>query len=343
MARFTVVLSQGRSGRGARGLNLYRFLRVYHGRRNVRLLEADDLLGSRSLSTDYLFVGVPTPLGKQHLHGVRYREAVLFDYEDRPNPAWGESNQGFLRSLSNTYFKPWVESGWDAGIRWGTLPIRRPYRLKSYLRLLKTVAPQVLVSKERPYDVSFVGNGSYAPNSFPQRVRWLRELHNVRDRIRFWGGLTGCHALQAKLREFDSLSDILYPRGQRIGFVKYFNSMLKSHVALAPAGNVPWTYRHYEAIYAGCVVVTTDFRNVKTLIPLPVRQMVHVADDESVVPAVESALAMRAERPDVVAENVRFLEQYLKDSDYSRDKPALMDLFMEQIRCRARTDLERAA
>ena len=62
--------------------------------------------------------------------------------------------------------------------------------------------------------------------------------------------------------------------------------------AAFPGGNVPWTYRHYESLYAGGVVATIDFRQRDMLVPLPRENMVHVPDGAPIVPAVREAIEM---------------------------------------------------
>jgi hypothetical protein len=78
-------------------------------------------------------------------------------------------------------------------------------------------------------------------------------------------------------------------------------------------------------------VVTCDLRHVRTLIPLPLENMVHVSDGASVLASIDRALAQRSESPELAEANIRFLEQYLQDGDYTRQKPELMDRFLAQL------------
>ena len=334
MPKFVVVLSDYPCGRGARGRNLQRFLRVFHGRDGVRLLTTDELLRQRTLSTEYLCIGVPTRLGPRHLMGVKYRQAVLFDYQDWEGPAWEDSDREFLLSLTDLYLKHWLEPDGDYGLRMGLLPIRRPRRLTAYLRWLGLSARRAATPDARPYDVSFLGNGTRPMygEPFHERMAWLHQLYEARDSISFWGGICATPDMLAELaEEFGPLDHLLYPGGRRVGFVRYFNSLLRSRVALAPTGNSRWTYRHYEALLAGATVVTTDLRRARTLIPMPLDKMVHVGQHEPIVPAVQRALEMRRRHPQMAAENIDFLEQFLDYGDYTRRKPALMDLFLDQL------------
>jgi hypothetical protein len=59
--------------------------------------------------------------------------------------------------------------------------------------------------------------------------------------------------------------------------------------------------------------------------------MIHVPDGDPVLPAIDEALALRANSPDLPRENIEFLERYLQDGDYCRGKPQLMDAFLEQL------------
>jgi len=330
MHKMVIVQSEMRSGRGARGRNLHRFLATFHGRRNVSMLTVDHLRRRRQVSADWLFIGVPTSLDKECLCGVRYRNAVLFDYRDEPGPCWVESDQRFLRSLTDLYLKPWVEPDWDHGLRFGVLPIRRYQELVWALRTLRLLGRSPPALSERRYDVAFIGNCT-SPDKSNLRVRWLREIKRAEPAYSFWGGIAASKADEKRLREkIDDVDDLLYPR-RRIGFVSYFRHLRDTRVALTPAGNAPWSYRHWEAIYAGAILVSTDFRQIRTLLPLPLERMIHVPKSDSILSALERALALGRDQPDLVEENIRFLERYLQDSDYSRNKPALMDLFMDQL------------
>jgi hypothetical protein len=132
------------------------------------------------------------------------------------------------------------------------------------------------------------------------------------------------------LEHFDDLESLCYPRG-RVDFFSYFYNLQRSRVALAPAGNARWSYRHYEAIYAGASLVSADFRKSKVLIPLPLETMHHVPDRGSVLPAIDEALGARQSNPEIANQNICFLERYLKHGDYCREKPELMDRFLEQL------------
>jgi hypothetical protein len=181
------------------------------------------------------------------------------------------------------------------------------------------------------HDVAFIGNATAIENRIHQRIQWIREIKAAADRFSFWGGIAANETTRARLqRRFGDLADLCYPHG-RVGFLTYFRHLTRSRVALAPAGNARWSYRHYEAIYAGAVVVSTDFRRIQTLIPLPRGRMIHVPDHASVVPAIEQALEMRRREPEVIHQNVQFLERYLHYGDYCRSKPELMDRFLAQL------------
>jgi hypothetical protein len=67
------------------------------------------------------------------------------------------------------------------------------------------------------------------------------------------------------------------------------------------------------------------------LIPLPVDGMIHVPDGVSVLEAIDNALALRRQAPELAAANIRQLEHFLQDGDYTRQKPELMDRFLTQF------------
>jgi hypothetical protein len=250
---------------------------------------------------------------------------------DAAGAVWDDSDKEFLRSLSDRYLKAWTEPGWDNGLKFGVLPIRRYPGLSLCLRYRRATAwlrPDR--ENDRVYDVSFVGTPTGCA-SWNQRIEWLREVRGAGDRYRFWGGLVGSAETKRRLEQQSGAAEALFYGRRRVGFFSYFRHLLRSRVALAPAGNARWSYRHYEAIYAGATVVTCDFRQVRTLIPLPIDGMVHVPDGEPVLESIDRALALRRQSPEIAEANIRYLEQFLQDGDYSRNKPELMDRFLTQL------------
>ena len=336
MPRFLIVQTDSKCGRGARGANLSQFLRVFHGRRAVEMLSTRDLERGPVRDTDVLLLGMPTALRPEHLTKVRFRQAALFDYSDIGGPAWTPDSEAWLRSLTDLYLKPWVEDSWDFGLRWGVLPIRRYPGLTWHVKLLRGLFrgrfPDLC---SRDHDVSFLGNctayrGVDSNQRYYQRVEWLRELQRSGKQHSFWGGLQLSNANRVRLQpEFEDLPALMAPSG-RLLFSQFFYNLLRSKVVLTPAGNARWSYRHYEAIYAGAMLVSTDFRSTRTLIPLPLDNMLHVADHAPVVPAIEAALERRTREPDLPRQSIEFLEQFLQDGDYHRRKPRLMDEFLAQ-------------
>lgn len=328
VTKFLIVSADGTSGRGSRGLSLYWFLTCFHGRRAVKVVSTADLR-SGSYSADIVFVGLPSEVREDDLARVRYRQLVLFDYQDTVK-VWLDEDREFLRGMTNRYLKVWSEPGWPTEWKWGVLPIRRQVRLPLYLRYLGLKSQFGARPPERVWDVSFLG----APTGLgvgSQRVQWLREIRGAGDGVRFWGGLVVPESYYQHLNAHGVDTTGLTYDGGRVSFNKFFDMMLVSKAVLTPMGNARWSYRHYEAIYAGAIPVSCDMRRTTTLIPLPLDGMVHVPDGASVLPSIAEALALPAKSPGVRAANVAFLEQYLEYGDYSRRKPALMELFLAQL------------
>lgn len=325
MAKYLIVMADGTSGRGTRGLNLYWFLSRYHGRA-VKVVSTAELKdGTRSC--DVLFVCLPTALGKDDLARVRYRHLAVFDYEDTHKILLDGHSQ-FLTGLTDRYLKVWNEPGWPVPWKFGVLPIRRHARLPLYLRYLGVKKAFGAKPPEREWDVTFLGAPT-GQDTHSQRVEWLKEIRDAGAKYRFWGGLAASPDDRLRLAAAGLEGAGLIYEGGRVGYTTFFDMMRKSKVVLAPKGNAPWSYRHYEAIYAGAIPVSCDLRNVTTLIPLPLDGMVHVPDGTSVLPRIEEALA--AQRPELLRDNIAFLERYLSYGAYSRGKPALMDRFLGQL------------
>lgn len=337
MPRFLIISSQSNCGRGARGANLLRFLRTFLGRRAVEMITPADLEQGPARQTDFLMLGMPTTLQPDHLTKVRFRRVALFDYSDVGGPTWSPESEAWLRSLTDLYLKPCVEDFWDFGLRWGVLPIRRYPGLTWHVKLLRRLFPRRFPDLfRRDHDLSFLGNctayrGLNADDRYYQRIDWLREVQQSGNGFSFWGGLQLSANQQQRLQhEFPDLSGLQAP-SRRLLFSEFFYHLLRSKIVLTPAGNARWSYRHYEAIYAGALLVSTDFRRVRTLIPLPLQNMIHVDDHAPVLPAIGAALQRFEQEPHLRQQNIDFLETYLQDGDYCRHKDRLMEEFLAQL------------
>lgn len=330
------------AGRGVRGHALLWFLRTYFGRRSVRCIKPDQLDQLSDLQAKYVLLGLPTTTSAELIADLRARiqcdRFAVFDYFDQHQLAWTSEQEGPLRELTGLYLKPWFEPTWDYGMRMGLLPIRRYGRFTWALRFDRWLAP--LRSARRPvHDVAFVGRPNLTSvfrdgqvQQIDQRTRWLIEICRDAPELKLWGGLveTNPQRREQIIKKYGP-ADALFFSGDKVNFGAYFHNICRSRVLLAPGGNVPWTYRHYECLYAGAAVVTIDFRHRDMLIPLPRESMVHVPDAGSVVPAVHEALQLYNDRPTLGADNRAFLEQYLRNGAYARDRVALQDRFVAQF------------
>ncbi|MCH2128354.1 MAG: hypothetical protein MK179_04375 [Pirellulaceae bacterium] len=334
MSNFLIVLSDDhRAGRGVRGMTLAWFLRTFHGRRAVRVVSPQQLSPRRTLTADYVFIGLPTSLNSQQLAGFQSREVVLFDYHDFPFPVWGSSDQNLLRSLTNRYWKPWVEECWSSDFRWGCLPIRRSRKLQACLQWQR-----VKSKPTKHFDYGFLGtpNGMRcvsaegSTDSYNQRIEWLLELQRELPNAIAWGGIVIPSHLRGWAQKFPQLSSIEYTKG-RVSFFRYFDTLRRCRVALTPAGNARWSYRQYEAVYARSAVISTDFSQARMLIPFPQENVQMVPDHAAVTPFVELALAQQTDANEMAEHSVGILERYLQDGVYSRRRPLLMDRFLHQF------------
>lgn len=347
--RILIVESEMPYGRGVRGRSLFWFLSTYFGRRAVKVCTAAQLLKSGPKTFDLVFVGLPTPLGREHLKNLRYDRLALFDLSDFDELIWKDSDRELLCSLTDRCFKTWVDTRWDFPMTMCVAPLRRPARLRLHAMWDSLIhGDQPGGRRERDIDVAFLGaptrpagQADESQTPYHQRVEWLLEVNREAPQLNLWGGLTDS-PLRAEVEEqFGDLGDLFLPR--RVPFGKYFAALTRSKVLLTPHGFAPWTYRHYEAIYAGAAIVTTDFRHIRTLAPLPVENMIHVADHEPVVPAIEQAIQLHEERPESARENRRMVEDYLSHGGYSKRRPRLLERFLSQLEPSFSTQLLEAA
>jgi len=263
----------------------------------------------------------------------------MFDYRDQHELDWSEDQAPALRRLTDVYLKPWFEPAWRYDLRMGLLPVRRYTRFSAALRLDRALSKLGMVD-ERRYDVAFVGRPNQTQfihegqiKRVEQRAQWIHDIKRLAPDLRFWGGLVGVNEGRRKALDskFGSVDQLMHGQ-QKVRFSTYYRSLKQSRVVLAPGGNVPWTYRHYECLYSGAVVVTIDYRTRDMLTPLPRDSMIHVPDGAAVVPAVHEALDMYHKRPQLGTSNAAHLERFLRCGSYSKNRRALIDRFVKQLR-----------
>jgi hypothetical protein len=320
-----------------RGQTLVWFLRKYLGRRAVAC-QTPAQFARAPVAADRVLLGLPTSLEPEQIQRIDCRELVPFDYLDAHELAWTVAQEAVLRTRVQHYLKPWFEPTWDYDLQMGLLPIRRYGRFSTALAIDRWLG-RTHSSAQRKFDVAFLGR----PNAtrfyvdgrievVEQRVEWVLQLKREAPELSFCGGLVEVDPQrQAKLEQrFGDLSDVWYA-GEKVNFARYFRSLHQARVLLAPGGNVPWTYRHYECLYSGAVVVTLDYRQRDMLVPLPREQMVHVSDGEPVLPAVREALERSSREPELPARVYEHLERYFSYGRYGR-RPALWERFEGQLR-----------
>ncbi len=339
-AKFVVIAAAGAGiGRGVRGHALAWFLRKYLGRGRVKLVTS--ALARRACDADSIvFLGLPTSLSADQISELPAGQLIAFDYFDQHLPAWSPAIEPAVRQRANSYLKPWWEPSWDFGIPVRMLPIRRYGRFTLAVKLDRLARRFGANARDHQYDVAILGRpnatefyrGQGQVEHVDQRTAWIAEVVRQAPELKFWGGIVEVNPTRRPALEaqFGSLDDLVF-RGKKADFATYYGGIQRARVLLAPGGNVPWSYRHYESLYANAVVVTLDYRKRDMLIPLPKEGMVHVADGESVLPAIEQALRMQHDQPHLPAENRAAVEQYLRDSDYSASRPLLLERFLTQL------------
>lgn len=338
MPRFTVIHADNPSvGRGCRGRTLSLFLKCFAGQRNVRDLKSSDLSRRRMESADYLFIGMPTRLTSSQLASINARNVVLFDYDDLPEANWGDSDRKFLTSLTDRYFKPCVANHWDPQWHWGCLPLRRNWKLTVELmrrQFLEKGKPRL---PKKKHDIGFMGfptclKEKYGTQyvDYPQRIEWIKALAGQLDWTR-WGGICSNPRWRASLEQsHGDLSDI-YVRDKRVAYRQYFKHLNECKLVLTPAGNARWTYRHYEAVYARAIMLSTDLSTYRLLIPLPKQNLIYVEDHQSILPFIHTGVSFFDTNPECVLEAEKDLERYLWCGRYSRRRPLVWERFESEL------------
>jgi len=352
MTPFTIVINDvGKRDAGLRGtcgfwwlarwlatyseLSLYWFLSEYYGRSQVTLLRPSQLrAGSVRHTTDWLFVGLPTRLNKEHLRHIQFKRMALYDSTDHNGIAFDYSDRDFLLSQTNLCLKNWRDRRWNFDLSVGLLPIKRaPLNNKLRMALWReSVRRRAGRVSGKQYDVGFVATPS-GDLSRNQRVQWLLELVDQRPELTLWGGLVDAGRYRQPLEQHTGrrLPDSCWIDRRKIGYFEYFAGLCASRIALTPAGWAPWTYRHWEAIYARCVPVSNDLSQFEFLIPYPRDGMIEVPDGGSVVAGVDRAMDLLARSPDIVETNLAHLERWLDQGAYARDRRDTLERFLAEL------------
>lgn len=327
------------AGRGVRGYSLAGFLRTYFGRRAVAM-QTPEQWRHGAISAETVLVGLPSSLVADELAriGDSCRRLIPFDYLDQQELAWSVEQEDALRQRTERYLKPWFERAWRHDLQMGMLPIRRYGRFTAAVAVDRYT--RCVKAKRAPvHDVAFLGRPNETRmyvdgrvEKVDQRFEWIRDLKREAPELDAWGGLVGlCNESRVRLESrYGSFDDLLHSQN-KVRFAAYYRALRQSRALLAPGGNVPWSYRHYECLYAGGVVVTIDYRERDMLVPLPTEGMIHVADGASVLPAVREALELSRRQPDLGKRNIAHLERYLLFGAYSSRRPALLERFVAQL------------
>lgn len=354
MSRFVIVLADAPASRVDRGETLFKFLRRYEPA--TRCLTSAALADGPVVTADVALVGFPTALSPSGLERLRASRLVTFDYFDEPEPdreAPALAASGLLPSLSMLHLKThrervapvWAAPAVTAGLDLGLLPIRYNRAVAGAWRRYRLAAPWRRVRRwagapERAWDVSLHGSvtrlerraADGAVVTYDQRVPWAREMR-AHPTWRHWGGL---HPLPYRSREAlvaDHGPDVVacLDDGPRMPFLEYFARMAETRVALCPAGHARWTYRHIEAAYAGCEIVSTDLAGIETLVPAPVEAMTLVPDHAPIGPAVSGALAAWPDRARRRAGAVESLQGWLDGGRFVTAKRRAFEAFVRQL------------
>lgn len=343
MSKFLVVLSDSVDTGVPLGDQLVGFLQVY-APGQVKVTTPSEILRESSIAAEIVFVALPTSFGADHAIRLRWKKLVLFDCFDEPAPEWGASDQEFLSTLTDRYMKTHTDDKIDFGFRAGMLPIALSGELsRNYVRDLAKRRWRGLGAciglDPRPWDICFFGAVTFVvtPSAdgcslrYHQRVEWIREIEQRKD-FRFRGGLMELPYLRFSDLEGEGYSVPEKDRmGERVQFRELFTMMAHSKVSLTPTGHARWTYRHYESVYAGCDVVSTDLSGINTLLPLPAHCFEMVPDHQPVSPSVEKVLNKWRDRAPLREAAVEYLEQYLFRGRYDICRPAIFEQFLAQV------------
>jgi hypothetical protein len=302
-----------------RGWKLYQFLQLFPKHVRSRWVDSDTVETCAPFETDVLIVFVPKRPTTQQLSKIRYKFLFLAHYTD--GETVDETVLAEFGDLATGYLLPAVNKR-----NVYPLPVL-PMPLAFHSRTRKPYSYLDLDLKWRYWRASFVGAATVYQGEYPQRKEWVEALVRLAPK-------------RVRVGLFDNESyplDAVFPDAPErfthpfLGPGFYITLMQLSQVCVAPAGNARWTYRHYEAIQAGNVLVSTDLREMDMLIPFPDEGIVYVPDHADVWPILAPVLDTVGMYQDAVRRNQAQMAQYLNDGTYSANKPLPLFDFLRQL------------
>ncbi len=316
---------------------LSQFLKIFYSDQELRILTSAQLDHHRPISTEFLLVETPSSHRRDQLGGIRYQKAVLFDESD----CWWfnetQEQQDFLGSLTDLVLKTHVDRSHNHSFHLGTLPTYRKKKLQQYLRWKAMKEAVIGRRSKRNIDLFFIGAPTRLQTStegssrdYNQRLEWLSEVMAENFPFRFEGGFDGTNRELIQTFEQDDGDLSPYLASRRYNFYSYFNQLSRSKVAMVPTGFARWTYRHYEAVYAKSVMLSTDMTNVELFVPLT-PHIINVSDHVPLLPYIEQGIHMFDEQSDLLEENVKFIEQYYDNGRFSKRRPKALERFLLQL------------
>ncbi|MGE4169919.1 MAG: hypothetical protein AB7F28_04290 [Candidatus Margulisiibacteriota bacterium] len=325
MSEFAVVLSDKvGDALNEQGYTLIHFLKVFFKSSDVQVVSTQDVRQLRP--TTWLFLFLPSSLVPDNLAGLRFKHLVLCDYLDSIIlSGYTTDNLSNFRKLACGYLRTAYRRDINYGIPMGTLPLRMPTVLQHQWGIpVKSLA-------RRQFDAIFLGVPTYNSESgvaYHQRVEWLLELVG---KCRFFGGLLDSPTYpRADLEAIFGDLSAIYFKGKPLSPFLFSHYLRQSKVALLPTGHSRWTYRHYEAVYAGCVPVSTDVAGIQTFVPLPTAAVM-VPDHAPLLPTLRAILADLAGYQDFVNQHLTEMSRWLHRGQFSQKQPEALHRFMAQL------------
>jgi hypothetical protein len=302
-----------------RGWKFYQFLQLFSQYVASRWVDADRVSYCDAFDTDVLIVFLPERPTLAQLSRIRFKSFFLAHYTDSEDldpgalAEFGHVVTGYLlpaANLTKTYPVPVVP-----------MPLAFQREIPAWCRFFD------FDLKNRYWRASFVGAGTLYQGQYPQRKAWVEELVKAAiPRVRV--GLFDNESYPLNQIFSENVKPFSHPF---LGPGLYTLMMYLSQVCVTPAGNAKWTYRHYEAIQAGSVLVSTDLTDIEMLIPLPRDGVVYVQDHSLVCPTLERVLDALSDYQPRVRAGQHALSHYLTRGQYDATKPLPFFLLLAKL------------
>lgn len=271
----------------------------------VHAISSSEFVYQQEGNYDLVFIAACMDLDELALSKIKYKHLFLFDCEDDPrhfNP--GSAYENFKDKASAYVKYTWVDNHnrpdklknigfppanfWELNKIAKQADIHRTYMLWSKQMPVGYFSPTFIgsylgnandLNQPKRQGVNPIGVWEDGMPMFNQRIAWLESL--CQAEIKYDGGLVFGQAGTNMSKEWQTKyfgEKIIEFEKPRISYWEYIRAVMYAGIGLNPTGHARISYRTFDLMATGCIMINTDFGEEKTFL-MP-KEGITVKDDE---------------------------------------------------------------